>query len=302
MNNNLFNAIRLHLEGKGLNNELKSIQARANEQNKRANINAIGQVQIPLAELRGVVSNSASTKNFAYEVTPQSTLFDKCKYLQGLQSNAKYPIFKSNCTKWENETIPSAATANITLNPHRLYAELSYTTTLINSADVTLQEALTQDIVNCIYDKVEKTILSDADATNGNPKGILNQLSAHTITSSATLSEIAAIEKAFYESGSKTPTYVFSSSAYGKMKATHANLFNNGTFNDIPYIVTNNMKDSCYLLCDLSKLVVAEFGSLDVEIDKVTQLIEGKIRLFVNTWFDWGMINKDSFIFASMTW
>jgi hypothetical protein len=299
MNNYLFKAISLVTQGKTLNNDLKAIQSKATEQNKRANINAIGQVQIPLSELRGVITNSASTKNVDFEVTPQSTLFDRCKYLQGLQSNAKYPIFKSNCTKWENETIPSATTSSITLSPHRLYAELSYTTTLINSADETLQKALTQDVINAIYDKVEKTILSDADATNGNPKGILNQLSANTISSSVTMAEVVDLEKKFYQSGAKQPIYIFSPSAHEKMKTKHADLFNNGKFNDIEYIVSNNMKDNAYLLCDLSKLVIAEFGALDIEIDKVTKLVEGKIRLFANCWFDWGMLN-DSFIYATM--
>ena len=54
MRNNLFNAIRLYTEQKGLNNELKSMQSKATELNKRANINPIGQIQMPLSELRSV--------------------------------------------------------------------------------------------------------------------------------------------------------------------------------------------------------------------------------------------------------
>ena len=62
MRNNLFNAIRLYTEQKGLNNELKSMQSKATELNKRANINPMGQIQMPLAELRSVFTDSASTK------------------------------------------------------------------------------------------------------------------------------------------------------------------------------------------------------------------------------------------------
>ena len=96
MSKNLFNAIRLHIDGKGLNNELKTLQAKANELNKRAFINATGQIQLPLNEMRSVVSNSASTKNVGYEVTEKATIFDRCKYLQGLTSNITHQTLNLN--------------------------------------------------------------------------------------------------------------------------------------------------------------------------------------------------------------
>ena len=94
MKNNLFNAIRLQCERKGLNIELKKLQSQATELNKRANINPMGQIQMPLAELRSVITDSASTKVNGYEITPNDNVKTKARNLEGLQANARYPIFR----------------------------------------------------------------------------------------------------------------------------------------------------------------------------------------------------------------
>ena len=99
MKNNLFNAVRLITEKKALNNDLKSIQSRATELNRKAQINPIGQIQIPLYELRGVISDSGATKINGYEITPTTNVISRARYLEGLSANAKYPIFRGNCSQ-----------------------------------------------------------------------------------------------------------------------------------------------------------------------------------------------------------
>ena len=199
MKNNLFNGIRLTIEKKALNNELKSIQSRANELNRKANINAVGQIQIPLYELRGVVTDSGATKINGYEITPSATIITRARMMEGLTSNAKYPIFRTNCSIWENEQGQDQTTDSVTLSPHRLYTEISYSDTLIRSTDETLQNALSSDLINNIYAKVESTLLSDKSETNGNPKGLFNILSATTAdTLTITLWKMAEIQPSYY--------------------------------------------------------------------------------------------------------
>ena len=294
MKNNLFNGVRLITEKKALNNELKSIQSRATELNRKANINAVGQIQIPFAELRGVISDSGATKINGYEVTPSANIITRARYLEGLTANAKYPIFRTNCSKWENEQGQDQTTDSVTLKPHRLFSEISYSVSLIKSTDETLQNALTQDLLNDIYNKVESTMLSDKNATDGNPKGLFT-LVTPTETTALTSNVFANAEKDFFASGAKQPIYIFSPSAYSKVKATFKELFVDGRFNDIEYVVTANMADDYILLCDLSYLLIGSFGSLDVSVDDVTEKISGKTRLLCNSFWDWNVTNDGAF-------
>lgn len=291
MKNNLFNAIRLQCERKSLNNDLKTLQAKADELNKRAQIAPIGQFQLPMQELRGVIAESAQTKVSEFVTTPTPSIIERCRLLEGLQANAKFPIMRNNCSRWESESASTQDYTSVELRPHRLYSEIVYSDTLVKSTDITLQNALTTDIVNDIYNKVESTMFSDATDTNGNPQGIFNYV---TPTELSELSFVNA-EKAFYESGAKQPLYIFSPSTYTAIRATYEDCFDNGKFRDIEYIVTSNMQDDCILLCDLNFLIVGLFGSVDVEVDDVTQRVSGKVRLICNTFWDWNITNQNAF-------
>jgi hypothetical protein len=294
MKNNLFNGVRLVSEKKALNNELKSIQSRATELNRKANINAVGQIQIPLYELRGVISDSGATKINGYEITPSANIITRARMMEGLTANAKYPIFRTNCSRWENEQGQDQTTDSVTLSPHRLFSEISYSVSLIKSTDETLQNALTQDLLNDIFNKVESTLLSDKSATDCNPLGLFAILSP-TETTALTINVFASAEKEFYKSGAKQPIFIFSPSAFAKTKETLKELFSNGRFNDVEYVVTNNMEDNYILLADLSYLLVGSFGSLDVQIDDVTEKISGKTRLLLNSFWDWNVTNQGAF-------
>ena len=300
MKNNLFNAVRLITEKKALNNDLKSIQSRATELNRKAQINPIGQIQIPLYELRGVISDSGATKINGYEITPTANVISRARYLEGLSANAKYPIFRGNCSKWENEAEGTQTTDSVILQPHRLYSEISYSDTLIKSTDETLQNALTQDLLNDIYNKVEATMLSDKSETDGNPKGLFNLITP-TTADTLNINVFANAEKEFYLSGAKQPIYIFSPSAFAATKETFKELFVNGRFDDIEYIVTANMADDYILLCDLNYLLVGSFGSLDVNVDDVTEKISGKTRLLCNSFWDWNVTNDGAFQAIKLT-
>ena len=294
MKNNLFDAIRLQCERKGLNNELKQLKSAADELNKRAQINPMGQIQLPMHELRGVIADLASTKVNGYEVTPTVNVITRARYLEGLSANALYPIFRTNPSYWANEQQSDQDITHVMLTPHRMFSELTYDLALILSTDASIQKALTEDLVNNIYAKVESTLLSDSDTTNGNPKGLFSMITP-TETTALTSNVFASAEKNFYSSGAKQPLYIFSPSAFEQAKATFKELFINGKFNDIDYIVTNNMADDYILLCDLNYLLVGLFGALDVVVDDVTKKREGKVRLICNSYWDWNITNANAF-------
>ena len=137
-------------------------------------------------------------------------------------------------------------------------------------------------------------MLSNDNGTYGNPKGILTYLTP-TTTSALSISDFSTIEKAFFSSGAKQPIYIFSPSAFKATKETYKELFVNGKFDDIEYIVTNNLQDNYILLCDLNNLLISLFGSLDVVVDDVTLKREGKVKLICNSYWDWNLTNKDAF-------
>ena len=294
MKNNLFDAIRLQCERKGLNNELKQLKSAADELNRRAQINPMGQVQIPMTELRSVINESGATLINGYEVTPTANIITRSRFLEGLQANVLYPIFKTNPSYWANEQQGNQDITHVMLSPHRMFSELTYDLALILSTDSSIQKALTEDLVNNIYAKVESTLLSDSDTTNGNPKGLFNILSA-TTADTLTINVFANAEKDFFASGAKQPIYIFSPSAFAKAKETLKELFSNGRFNDVEYVVTNTIQDNYILLGDLNYLLVGLFGALDVVVDDVTKKREGKVRLICNSYWDWNITNQGAF-------
>ncbi len=294
MKNNLFDAIRLQCERKGLNNELKQLKSAADELNRRAQINPMGQVQIPMTELRSVINESGATLINGYEVTPTANIITRSRFLEGLQANALYPIFRTNPSYWANEEQGDQDITHVMLQPHRMFSELTYDLTLILSTDSSIQKALTEDLVNNIYAKVEATMLSDSDETNGNPKGLFNFITP-TTADTLSINVFAVMEKNFFASGAKQPIYIFSPSAFAKVKATFKELFINGKFNDIEYVVTANMQSDYILLCDLNYLLVGLFGALDVVVDDVTKKREGKVRLICNSYWDWNITNANAF-------
>lgn len=294
MRNNLFNAIRLQCERKGLSNDLKTLQSKADELNKRAQINPMGQIQLPMAELRNVINESGETKVNGYEVTPTANIITKARYLEGLRANALYPIFRTNSSYWNNEPERNQDITHVYLSPHRMCSILTYDLTLILSTDSTIQNALTEDLVSNIYNKAESTMLSNDNGTNGNPKGIITYITP-TTTSALSITDFSTIEKAFFESGAKNPIYIFSPSAYQNAKESFKELFSNDKFNNFEYVVTSNLQDNYILLCDLNNLLVSLFGSLDVVVDDVTLKREGKVKLICNSYWDWNLTNKDAF-------
>ena len=55
------------------------------------------------------------------------------------------------------------------------------------------------------------------------------------------------------------------------------------------------MQDKYILLADLNYLLVGSFGSLDVQVDDVTEKISGKTRLLLNSYWDWNITNQGAF-------
>ena len=120
---------------------------------------------------------------------------------------------------------------------------------------------------------------------------ILTPTTADTLT----INVFANAEKEFYKSGAKQPIYIFSPSAFAATKETFKELFVDGRFNDIEYVVTANMQSDYILLCDLSYLLIGSFGSLDISVDDVTEKVSGKTRLLCNSYWDWNVTNANAF-------
>lgn len=291
MKNYLFDAIRLKSEGKGFNNELRALTAKAEKLDNIAHTNEGAMIQLPMAELRGVISNSGETKTQSYEITPTANVVTRARYIEGLQANALYPIMRNHASRWESESGDTPTYTHVMLTPHRLYSEILYSVDIVLNSNSTLQNALTEDLVNDIYNKVERTMLSDKDGTDGNPKGLFN------IVTPTELSELSFTnaEKALYQSGAKQPLYIFSPSSYTAIRAAYEDCFKDGKFRDIEYIVTSNMQDDCILLADLNYLIVGLFGSLHADIDNVTRRKDGIIRMITNTFWDWNVTNQNAF-------
>ena len=64
-------------------------------------------------------------------------------------------------------------------------------------------------------------------------------------------------------------------------------------------IETPSLSGEKIIFGDFSKLVIGQFGQTDFTIDSTTQAHNGIVRLIINTYWDWGVLDEDGLIFGT---
>ena len=135
--------------------------------------------------------------------------------------------------------------------------------------------------------KLVESILSDDAETTDQPKGIFNGLSATTISA---ITDLATMQY----NGDKEKTknvWVISPKAKAEILKLNPLIFNDGKFLGSEYIFENRMKDGLIAYLPLDLVVVAQFGVVEITVDNVTDVVNGNVKTYIDTYFDFDFMD-----------
>lgn len=219
------------------------------------------------------------------------------KFLRGLGLNVGYPVVKGNYCNWVSETedgtelINDTVFSSIVLKPKRLLSYLEYDRDIIVSSDAEIQASLEDDLINAMWEKVQESCLNGIFPTT-----------AESVTTLEDYEDIINFELQASKKKIKNPVYLVSPDAAAKLKGLTTSVFPvvfNGMINGYRMIETPSLSGEKIIFGDFSKLVIGQFGQTDFTIDSTTQAHNGIVRLIINTYWDWGVLDEDGLIFGT---
>ena len=268
------------------------------EQNRRAmqiakenGMTATGMFNV---EFREMVNNTAITST--QRATTQSseiddTFLSKITFYPNLKANLKAPYFDENTCDWKD--VGYGVTANTDtisskyLTPHRLTTQVDFSVDILRQNGSFYNE-VNEILIKAIFNKLVESILSDSAETSDQPKGIFNGLSASTLSA---ITDLATLQ---YD-GDKLKTdnvWIISPKAKSEILKLNPLMFNDGKFLGNDYILENRMQDGYIVYLPLNLVTVAQFGAVSITLDNVTDVVNGNVKTYIDTYFDFDFLDN----------
>ena len=222
-----------------------------------------------------------------------------------LQGNVEIPIYSgANCT-WESEVGEakdgSGKFTSVKLSPKRLTATLPISRQFLIQSSDSAEALLRNDLINCIAEKLQKTILGNGAGDNVTPKGMLNGVTAD---SAAYTYDDAVNMEALLESANVYGDYkwVVSPNAKAVLRTTSMDkgsgkfIYENNAVLGVDALSTNSVINKGVVLGDWKELIVGCFGALDIVVDPYTAASKGQVILTVNAYFDYVERRPEAFV------
>lgn len=279
---------------KKLNNKqpLTTEEQRTNDRAiKLANENGIAPIANYNVEMRELLTIPSATKVHQIESNTNviHPLSNKVQYIENAQTNIIYPFVNITNVQWGNGALTTQLTSKA-LKPHRICAQIEISKTFLHSNDESITQQFQDALINSIFDKVFATMLSDRDATQDAPEGLLYGIEPTTITSVDDLTTIQQSVDDFTNNG----IWICGAKAKKHLNVMHStsNLFDNNKLLQSDVIYTNDIANDYLIYIDLSKVLLANFGVIGITLDNVTKSVEGKTILTIDAYFDYDIANN----------
>jgi len=288
---NLLDAINRISNKIALSETQENENRKAIEKAKEDGITAVGMFNF---ELRAMIDD-LGTKSGRTIAHTQSSEYDddfigKITFYPSLKANLKAPYYDENSCDWKE--VGYGITANTDtisskyLTPHRLTTQVDFSVDILRQSGNFYNE-VNAILVKALFNKLVETILSDGAETNDKPKGIFNGVSATTIS---TLAGLATMQ---YD-GDKLKTknvWIISPKAKAEILKLNPTIFNDGKFLGSDYILENRMQDGLIAYLPLDLVVVAQFGCVQCTCDSVTNVINGIVKVYLDSFFDFDFLD-----------
>ncbi len=275
--------------------EVEKEKRECSELNKKANILAVGQIQ--KRSIKANVFSDTQRVNRPQEQQRGKNLIQELgiKYIDNLASNFSYPCLDGTTSRWctENEQVTESETEfkSLRLTPKRLCTYIEYSKDIILNSSSEVAQAIESDLIESIFEQVQSAMFNE----------IYDDSSAMTI---ASYSDISDLEYQAAEQKISNGVYLMSPTAakeIKEMKNGDAPIFINGMINGNRAIETPLLDGNKIIFADFTKLLLAQWGcGIDITTDPVTKAKDGIIRVISNTYWNWGTIDENAFVYAKI--
>ncbi len=245
------------------------------------------------------------------------------RFMTGLQGDIYWPKYSGTNVFWEGENDQAKDGAGKfskgeVYKPKRLTAYVDISEQLLIQENTSVEAIIRQTLATAIAQKVEQTAFGTHAHDDNKPDGLFQTVP--TISGAMDWAKVVELEtnadlqNALYGN----LAYVMHPALVGKAKtkvkdSSGAGGFifgENGTglLNGYRSLRTNNLpkelqagKDEYGIIFgNWNDYFIGQWGALEIKVDPYSRMLEGVVRLVVNSYWNMGMIRSESFSIASM--
>ena len=245
------------------------------------------------------------------------------RFMTGLQGDIYWPKYSGSNVFWEGENAKAKDGAGQfskgdAYKPKRLTAYVDISEQLLVQENTSVEAIIRQTLAAAIAQKVEQTAFGTHAHNDNTPDGLFQTVPAiNGVMDWAKIVELETdvdINNALFGN----LAYIMHPSLVGKAKtkvkdASGAGGFifgdkGEGTLNGYKALRTNNLPKGLQTAKDEFGIVfgnwndyfIGQWGALEIKVDPYSRMLEGVVRLVINSYWNMGMIRPESFSIASM--
>ncbi len=311
-NFSLVKAIRNVVEGRGNDDATLALIEKGTAEMRKAGVTYKGQIILPYEYRAALDSGAPSVETNVFDI--QTPLYENltltkagATILNGLVGNVVIPTYTGSNVTWKSE-LDSAADGTGTMNsielsPKRITGYFDISKMLLAQDSKGVEEMLKRDIINAIAVALEKAVFAkdvDVNAPTGffagfdedadfDVAGTLNwanvvALESKVDTANALMGNLAYITHPSLRGLAKTTPKVANNAVF----VAENNLINGYTALSTSAMAKDITANGYYgiVFGNWSDFIIGQWGGIDIIVDPYTQAGNGKIRLYVNAYFD----------------
>ena len=323
-NFSLLKTVRDIVEGRNMNEEtMEFINAGKNAFSK-AGISARGQIVLPTEYRQDIVAQTALSGQeiVAEQKMPLLTAL-KAKtilgqagatFYTGLVGDVSIPVYAGTSSTWVDEisgaTNGGGAFSEVTLAPKRLTTYIDISKQFLAQDGINAEAALMQDLVDSILVKVENTVFDATVGGSTRPAGLFYGADySGTLSGTTTWAKLVGIKAAVDTANALTGNlaYVTTPALAAVFETTSIDAgggvmcMNAGKVGGYPVLVTSNVNSGKVAFGNWNDYVVGQWGGMDITVDPYTQAVNGKVRIIVNTFWDFKVRRSASFKLSTLS-
>ena len=231
------------------------------------------------------------------------------KYMTGLVGDVQIPVMSGVAATWEGETAETAEKSGsftqVKLSPKRLSVRVPVSLQLLGQDGIGVENAIREDIINAVNQKLEATVLGAGAGDGNTPAGLFNGSTKETIADFGDIADLEAkVEEAKVYGNCK---YIVSPKAKAKLRAmikgTNGTgmVMENNAIDGVEALSTGHVAAGELAYGDFSQLVIGAWDNVQLDVVRDSAyLAKGQVCIIVNAYFDAKVARKEAFAFGTI--
>lgn len=248
------------------------------------------------------------------------------RMMTGLVGNISWPEHSATKVFWEGENDLAKEGSGTfkkgkMFSPKRLTSYVNLSKQLLIQENRSVEGTIRRLMAIAIAQKLEQTAFSEKDHTDNVPDGIFQSGNlSETVKGTMNWEQIVAMETSADLNNALfgNLAYIMNPTLVGKAKTKVKDVSGAGGFifgndgqgmlngyralrtNNIPKGLQESLDEFGIVFGNWADYFLGQWGAIDMLVDPYTQASNGMVRLVINSYWDMGMIRKESFTVASL--